>query len=335
MKRVHFTTALNNNEEISGTFDFVRGPYQRAGQKRDAMFKILRNGAITRVHVFNPDYKILSGEGASEQAAHDEETKAPEINVEELGARIERRFRVMSKLTEGIVHGNIRALIMSGAAGIGKSYNLEERLKKAEQKGEINKYTILKGRISAVALYAQLYLHQDKGDVLVLDDNDIIFQDELSLNILKGALDTGEKRHLSWKTASTWLEENGIEDEFDFNGCCCFVTNLDFDRMIERGSVLAPHFKALLSRSTYLDLLIHSPLEIMIRIEQVVKNTAILDTQGIDDDQKELMMSWLWDNYNHMRELSLRSVLKIGSFMNTDMSDWQEMTEVTMLKSKL
>lgn len=327
MKTVNFTAALHLNEVIEGEFQLIRGPYTRASCKRDVMFKIMRNGAITRVHAFNGDF-ILSGEEGAEPMA------PVEVDLEALGIKIKRRFKVMAKLTEGIVSGDMRSTIISGATGIGKSFNLEARLEVAQKNNEINKFTVLKGRMTAIALYAQLYHHREEGDVLVLDDNDSIFQDENSLNLLKGALDTSKRRCLSWKSATTWLEENEVEDEFEFNGCCVFVTNLDFDRLIERGSSLAPHFEALLGRSVYLDLLIHKPLEIMVHVQDVVNTSSILDDIGIDGDQKTALMAWMWSNYQHMRELSLRTPLKLGYFMNSDEDGWMEMAEVTQLKTR-
>jgi hypothetical protein len=264
-------------------------------------------------------------------------TKKPSMvydaETEAMDKRIQRQFTVMEKLTEFVIKDTVRSLIISGAAGIGKSYNLEKRLNQALDRDEIGQFTVLKGKISAIALFKQLFDHREPGDILVLDDIDIIFQDETSLNLLKAALDTGEHRHLVWLTASPWLEEQGVDQEFEFNGACVFLTNLDFDRMIERGSVLAPHFKALLSRATYLDLCIHTNKEIMIRIRQVVENTAMLDVHGIDDKQKAIMMNWLEHNYQNLRELSLRTILKLASFMKGDPHGWQDIAEATMIRN--
>ena len=68
-----------------------------------------------------------------------------------IGKRIAKQFSVMAKLTEMMVKGAVRALIISGAAGIGKSYNLETRLDKAINNDEISQFSILKGKISAIA----------------------------------------------------------------------------------------------------------------------------------------------------------------------------------------
>lgn len=252
---------------------------------------------------------------------------------QELSDLIERRFEIMGQLTDMVIGGDVRSMIISGAAGIGKSYNLEKRLNEAFDGDEITAFTVLKGKISAIALYKTLYDHRESGNILVLDDIDVVFQDEVSLNLLKGALDTGDKRTLSWMTASTWLEEQGVPDSFDFEGACIFITNLDFDRMMERGTNLAPHFRALISRSIYLDLAIHTNKEILLRIKQVVNKTSMLDAHGIDDVQKGQMMAWLDANYTNLRELSLRTILKLGSFIKGDPVGWRDIAQATMVRN--
>jgi hypothetical protein len=250
-----------------------------------------------------------------------------------IGRHIERQFSVMTRLTELMVKDAVRALIISGAPGIGKSYSLEKRLDLAIAEDEIGQFTFLKGRISAIALFKQLWDHKEPGDVLVLDDIDGIFHDEVSLNLLKAALDTGDRRVLHWLTANEWLAANGVDNEFEFNGTIAFLTNLDFDRLIERGSILAPHLKALLSRSTYLSLGIHTNKEILIRIKQVIQNTEILAKHHITYEQKWAMIDWLDTHYENLRDLSIRTILKLAAYMKGDPDGWQDIALATMVRN--
>lgn len=325
MKIVNIKDGLYFGNPIHGEFPFVSERAADAACKRELYVRVVRNGKEVNIHVNRADFQIID-------PAH----QKPIIETSEekaIGDRIQRQFDIMAKLTEFSIKGAVRSLIISGAAGIGKSFNLEKRLNEAFDDESINQFTVLKGKISPIALFKQLYDHREPGDILVLDDIDVIFQDETSLNLLKGALDTGERRHLNWLTASTWLEENGVDQEFDFEGSVFFLTNLDFDRMIDRGSVLAPHFKALLSRSIYLDLGIHTNKEILIRIKQVINNSPMLDTHGIDNKQKVAMMDWLEENYENLRELSLRTILKLASFMKGDPEGWQDIAAATMIRN--
>lgn len=327
MKMVQIKDALYNNKPFTGDFELVDIRKGDQACKRE-VYLIIKNGEREmKVHANKADYLVMETTELNDAVCAMTPAQAA------LDANIKKRFSIFDRLIEFVIKGAVRSLIVSGAAGIGKSYNLETRLNKAIDHEEINSFTILKGKISAIALFAQLFLHKNKGDVLVLDDIDVIFQDETSLNLLKGALDTGDTRRLSWLTASTWLEEQGIDQEFEFEGSCVFVTNLDFDRMIDRGSTLAPHFRALMSRSIYLDLGIHTNLEIMTRIKQVVNETSMLDVHGIDNYKKIQMLTWMDDNYENLRELSLRTILKLASFMKGDPDGWQDIAEATMIKN--
>lgn len=322
MQVVQIQEAIYRGNVITGNFPLISTKPGDAQATRDLYLRIVRNGKEINVQANRGDYKISEEKQAVAAPAEDE-----------LSVRIARRFDIMSKLTEFVIKGDLRSLIISGAAGIGKSYNLEKRLNQAYEREEINAFTILKGKISAISLFQQLFLHKNKGDILVLDDIDVIFQDEVSLNLLKGALDTGDVRRLSWLTASQWLEEQGVDQSFEFEGACVFITNLDFDRLMERGSNLAPHFKALISRSIYLDLGIHTNKEILTRIKQVVNGTSMLDIHGIDNTQKGMMMDWMEDNYENLRELSLRSILKLAAFMKGDPNGWMDIAEATMVRN--
>jgi hypothetical protein len=330
MKVVHIRDGVCQGKPINGDYPFVSEKTGPAGNVREMTVRIVRNGKEVNVQANRADYTVTEIIEQSQTAV--QQVMSPEMI--ELNRRIKLKFDIMAKLTEFLISGYLRALIISGAPGIGKSFNLEQRLNKEIDSGDskINKFTILKGKISAIALFKQLFDHKDEGDILVLDDIDIVFQDETSLNILKAALDTGDKRHLVWLTASAWLEENGVDQEFDFEGACVFITNKHFDQEIERGSVLSEHLKAFINRSTYLDLGIHTNLEILCRIKQVVNGTTMLEQHGINDTQKQYMLTWLDDNYPRLREISLRTILKLSAFMRGDPQGWQDIAEATMVK---
>lgn len=250
----------------------------------------------------------------------------------DLTDRIEKRFKVMKIITEGLVTGTIRSMVMSGAAGIGKSFELEKRLRQAEFDHEIDKFTVIKGKLSAVALFIKLYEHCDPGQILILDDCDSPFEDEVAMNLLKSALDTGDRREVTWGTLSKKLEEMGIPNQFQFEGGVVFITNKDFDAMIAKGNRLTPHFKALTSRAVYLNLGVHTPREIMVRINQIIKTTNIMKEHNIDEDTSYEIMDWLEKNYTRCRDLSIRSILKLASFAKTDPENWKLVADVTELR---
>ncbi len=114
--------------------------------------------------------------------------------------RIATRFAILDEMSAACVNGKIRAMIVSGPPGVGKSYGVETQMQKASLfdniVGNRIRYEVVKGAMTALGLYSQLYKFSDCKNVLVFDDCDSVFSDELSLNILKAALDSGKRRKI-------------------------------------------------------------------------------------------------------------------------------------------
>lgn len=245
---------------------------------------------------------------------------------EQIDARIAERFEILDVLTEACIVGNSRALIVSGPAGLGKSYTVESALQKWDP-NEIN-HIIVKGYVRATGLVKTLYQYREHGQVIVFDDADSIFFDDISLNLLKAVCDTTERRRVSWLSEGKLIDEESadiIPRSFDFNGTVIFISNYDFDAMIDKGHKLAPHLQALVSRAHYIDLAMKTRRDYLVRIRQVIK-------QGLLDDLTESdrvsVISFIEQNHEKLRELSLRMALKIGALRKQG-GDWQKVARIT------
>lgn len=322
MKTVTINKGIYFGKEISGTFELLgewfpdNAPVDAQG---DGKVFVEIDGKRRGVWVYKSD---ISYDGVKV-----EEVKE---SYEDMKTRINKRFNVMGMMTNGIINGNIRSLIISGAAGIGKTYSLDKALNKANDIGYIE-YKSINGKISGIGLYEQLWNNREENSVLLIDDVDV-FSDMDILNLLKAALDTGETRKVCWSTASSYLEEKGIEREFEFKGTIVFITNVDIDRELDRGTKLAPHLQALVSRSVYLDLGVHTNEEIMVRVEDVILSTDMMQKRGLSDEETYKALSWMKVNVNRLRNVSLRTALYLADFIMTDKNGWEEIAEVTLLK---
>ena len=263
-------------------------------------------------------------------------TKEPEVYTETDEQAIERireRFDILDQMAEGTTTGAVRAMIVSGPPGVGKSYGVEKVLEQAslfdKMANRKNRFEVVKGAMSALGLYAKLYKFSDAGNVLVFDDCDSILLDDLSLNILKAALDSSKKRYISWNTDSNMLGREGIPDRFEFKGSVIFITNIKFEHV--RSKKLKDHLDALESRCHYLDLTMDTQRDKFLRIKQIVRD-GMLDSYDFEDTAAQEIVDYMWEMKARLRELSLRTVLKIADLRKMSEHNWRRLAETTILK---
>jgi hypothetical protein len=250
--------------------------------------------------------------------------------------RIRERFDILEEMTEGAVDGSVRAMIVVGPPGVGKSFGVEKVLDKSAMFDKIGgtrvRYEIVKGAMSAIGLYCKLYNYSDAGNVLVFDDCDSVLMDELSLNILKAALDSSKKRTICWNTDSRMLRQEGVPDRFEFKGSAIFITNIKFENV--RSAKLKDHLGALESRCHYLDLTLDTTRDKMLRIKQIMMD-GMLDAYEFEEGAKQELYEYVDENKDNLRELSLRTVIKIADLkkMVGEGSDkWKRLAETTVMK---
>ena len=252
---------------------------------------------------------------------------------EEIVERIKERFTILDDMTKGVRKGDVRAMIVSGPPGVGKSFGVEAVLTKDDlfdKMGERKpRYEIVKGAMSAIGLYSKLYEFSNSGNVLVFDDCDSVLLDELSLNILKAALDSSKKRTISWNTDSRILRSEGIPNSFEFKGSAIFITNIKFEHV--RSKKLRDHLDALESRCHYLDLTIDTAREKILRIKQIVGD-GMLDAYELTEDEKTEVVQFIDVNKDKMRELSLRMVIKVADLRVAMPDKWKSVAALTCMK---
>ena len=251
--------------------------------------------------------------------------------------RIGARFDILEDMTRAVKKGDVKSMIVTGPPGVGKSFGVEKVLSKHDvfadvaNDSKLKKYEVVKGAMSAIGLYSKLYEFSDKKSILVFDDCDSVLQDELSLNILKAALDSGKKRMIHWNTDSRLLRSEGVPNSFEFKGGAIFITNIKFENV--RSKKLKDHLEALESRCHYLDLTIDTTREKLLRIKQVVRDTGMLDEYEIEDWAKQEVVDFIVNNCERMRELSLRMVLKVADIRVSMPHNWKAVVEVTCMRN--
>jgi len=272
------------------------------------------------------------GDKSLEQIKVDDAIVAHETD-EEIVERLRNRFDILKQMTQAVKVGDVRAMIVTGPPGVGKSFGVDEVLSKNDLFTTLGnkkpKYEVVKGAMSAVGLYKKLYEYSERGNVIVFDDCDSVLLDDLSLNILKAALDSSKKRTISWNTDSRLLRQEGIPDKFEFRAGAIFITNIKFENV--RSKKLQDHLQALESRCHYIDLQMDTDREKVLRIKQIV-NDGMLDTYDFDDATRDEVVDYIIENRTKMRELSLRTVLKVADLRKSFADNWQGMAEVTVMR---
>jgi len=276
-------------------------------------FRSSKKSSVERIANIKVSYPIVSKE-----------------TEEEIDQRIAERFEILDVLTEACTVGNARALIVSGPAGRGKSYTVEKRLNEWDP-NQIN-HTIIKGYVRATGLIKLLYSYREENQVIVFDDADAIFFDDISLSLLKAVCDTTERRVVSWLSEGKLFSDETVEiipRSFEFKGTIIFISNYDFDAMIDRGHKLAPHLEALVSRSHYIDLAMKTRRDYLVRIRQVIKQ-GLLGELTLEERSDVIM--FIEENSEKLRELSLRMAIKLGSLRKQG-NDWQRIAKITCCKN--
>jgi len=278
-----------------------------------------------------PDRKIKIMVSGADSVVEAEGSVAASESDAEIIERLRERFSMLSDMTKAVKKQDIRAMIVSGPPGVGKSHGVEEvldRYKTMELMGARKTHEVIKGAMSPLGLYCALYKMADAGNVVVFDDCDSIFTDELSLNILKAALDSKKTRRIFWNTDSHKLRAEGIPDSFEFKASAIFITNLKFDKI--KGK-LREHLEALQSRCHYMDLTIDTDREKILRIKQVIQD-GMLDEYKLEATVKEEIVDFCEANVKRLREISLRTVLKVADLAVSFPTRWKAFAENTVMR---
>jgi hypothetical protein len=338
---------------MTRTVNIVGGTYNIKGKATDVSdtpfevvrgFKVgARGGYITvngRVASGFPDRDIriaCDSEDCivtlSDDAVAESIVAKPEETDEEIMQRIGMRFEMLDNMTRAAKRGAVKALIVSGAPGVGKSFGVESVLGQWDTLATVSDtpptYEVVKGNMSAIGLYKKLHSFKEPNNILVFDDCDSILFDDVCLNLLKAALDSKQQRRISWNTESYILEKEGVPNTFNFEGSVIFITNLKFDHV--RSAKLKAHLEAIESRCHYMDLTIDTAHEKILRIRQVVRNN-MLDNYELTSATKEDIIDFVEDNKDKLRELSLRTVIKIADLAVAFPNNWEHYAQTTVMK---
>jgi len=257
----------------------------------------------------NGDYFRFSGE------KHYLEPQIPEsVNRKNTPSfNINKRFKMLGDFTDMVLNGVVNSLLVTGQGGLGKSHSVMEQIQKMDLV-EDEDYVVIKGYSTPKALYRTIYENSDK--IIVFDDCDSVLKDPTALNLLKGALDTYDKRVISWK--SSGFVPDDLPSSVEFKGQVIFISNLSPNKI--DGAVK--------SRTISVDVSMNTKEKIQ-RIESVMGEILPEYTMN----SKKEVLEFLKNNLEHCEALNFRTFQNITKVRNEKQEDWKSMALYLLLNT--
>jgi hypothetical protein len=231
-----------------------------------------------------------------------------------------------------------RGLLISGDAGMGKTYYTMEGLYQGTHESNIE---YVKGSsISAAAMYVKLYLCREQGKVLVLDDVDLIHKSVGELmtivDLLKGATEmTSGERIIGWErvTQVGLFKELGIPSSFDFQGSVVWITN---DKIEDIAKKLKGHWPAISSRFTQIPIRLEDYQKLqyslyLVEEEGMLTHRCQVKEGGYSEDIVQMTLEYVRDNYRVLKEVSPRNFIKIADTIETYPNHWKMLCDNSLI----
>jgi len=238
---------------------------------------------------------------------------------------INQRFSFVEKLVNMVASGIQASAVITGEGGLGKSFTVVKTLLKNgytdasgvesfEVGTRVNRskmFVSVKGYSTAKGLYRTLF--ENNGSVIVFDDCDDVLKDVTALNLLKGALDSNDRRIISWRAD---LRDEDLPRSFEFTGRVIFISNMNKSKIDQ----------AIRSRSMMIDLSMTTDQKIE-RMEYIASSDDFMPeySRKVKMDAIALIRE-LKDEAN---EISFRTLISVSKIRAAN-EDWRDLAIYTL-----
>jgi Cdc6-like AAA superfamily ATPase len=250
----------------------------------------------------------------------------PVSNIPESRFTINERFQFVGDMVKMLANNEQSSIIVTGPGGLGKTFNVLNALKQCNysdlsaledfQIGELintkKSFVVIKGYSTPKGLYRTLYEYR-KG-VIVFDDCDSVLKDPVSLNLLKAALDSYDKRIISWRAD---MRDEDLPTSFEFKGRIIFISNMSSVQLDQ----------AIITRSMVVDLTMTTEQKIE-RMKYILNQSDFMTeySENIKKEAIELIQSI----QNKVKELSLRTLIQVIKIRKGAGDNWKNLAEYTI-----
>lgn len=255
-----------------------------------------------------------------------QESTSDAVVAQESRFSINERFGFVSDMVTMLANGAQASVVVTGPGGLGKSFTVNQTLTANGFKdvstlddfavGTVIKsnkaFRVIKGYSTPKGLYRTLYENRD--GVIVFDDCDSVLKDPVSLNLLKGALDSYSRRIISWRAD---IKDEDLPTTFEFKGRIVFISNLASTQIDQ----------AIITRSMAVDLS-------MTRKQKIERMRHLLNSgefmPEFDKVTKNDAMSLIDKLQDKVKELSLRTLIQVTKIRKSAGSNWSNLAEYTI-----
>lgn len=242
------------------------------------------------------------------------------------------RFQTVKQMTKIFVKSNgaINGIIITGNAGIGKTHYVKQAFIEADSLDQVD---YVKGSsMTSPALYYKLWQNRMPGQILVLDDVDLIqkSKSEVStiLDLLKGATEpTKGERMLSWLRASSnaLFRENEVPETFDFQGSIVWITNETQETLAK---ACGSHWNAISSRFNQVPVWLDDKEKVTYTIYLIEEKNMLgfaceAKEGGYSQDVIQKTVDYLRSNWKSMNDVTPRVAVKIADMIECYPEDWK------------
>ena len=237
---------------------------------------------------------------------------------------INDRFTFTDQLVKMVAKGQTASCVITGEGGLGKSFTVMKALRDAGLRdiselpiGEVipprGCFRVVKGFSTAKGLYRILF--ENQNSIVVFDDCDSILKDPDALNLLKGALDSYDRRYITWNTS---INDDGLPRSFEFKGGVVFVSNLSAEKISQ----------AIRSRAMNVDLSMTTDQKIE-RMETIMRSDDFMP--GVPMPFKIESLDLIRRNKDTASEISLRTLINVAKIRNSGNSNWDSLAKYMLV----
>lgn len=254
---------------------------------------------------------------------------------------VKNQFTTIEKMTSIFVknpNAAMRGLLISGDPGFGKTLYCKFGLQDIENEDNVD---YIKGSsITAPVMFVKLFQNRKPGQILVLDDVDIVHKSPAErntiLDMFKAATEpTTDDRTIEWARAqrNQLMVDNDVPTKFNFEGAIIWITN---DTILELSEKAKSHWNAISSRFRQIPVWLNEQEKLMYTLH-LVEEVNILGPNcyakrgGYSKEIIEKTANYIRTNWKFMNDVSPRISISIADTIENFPNEWETYCEFQFL----